>query len=131
VADVLEIAKVRMLNALERRGMVRLTPEALEVDDALVARDPVLAQLAAAVAGLPPAGPVERKREPVAIATDGGLEIVGDLVVQDSGFNLHAKTRAGALDDDARARLLRYVLRPPLSQERASPSCRPTVSGWR
>jgi hypothetical protein len=54
----------------------------------------------------------------VAIATDGGLEIVGDLVVQDCGFNLHAKTRAGAVDDDARARLLRYVLRPPLSQER-------------
>ena len=85
----------------------------------LAARDPVLAQLAvAAVAGLPPAGPAERKREPVAIATDGGLEIVGELVVQDTGFNLHAKTRAGALDDDARARLLRYVLRPPLAQER-------------
>jgi hypothetical protein len=119
VADVLQIAKVRVLKALERRGLVRVTPEALEVDDALAARDPVLAQLAAAaVSGLPPAGPAERKREPVAIATDGGLEIVGDLVVQDCGFNLHAKTRAGADDDDARARLLRYVLRPPLSQER-------------
>ena len=33
-------------------------------------------------------------------------------------FNLHAKTHTGAVDDDARARLLRYVLRPPLSQER-------------
>jgi hypothetical protein len=77
----------------------------------------VLAQLAAAaVAGLPPAGPAERKREPVAIATGGGIEIVGDLVVQHSGFNLHAKTRAGAIDNDARARLLRYVLRPPLSR---------------
>ena len=46
VADVLQIAKVRMLKALERRGMVRLTPEAPEVDDALAARDPVLAQFA-------------------------------------------------------------------------------------
>jgi len=46
------------------------------------------------------------------------LRSLGDLVVQDCGFNLHAKTHAGALDDDARARLLRYVLRPPLSQER-------------
>jgi hypothetical protein len=119
VADMLQIAKVRMLKALERRGMVRLSTEALEVDDALAARDPVLAQLAAAaVAGLPPAGPAERKREPVAITTDGGREIVGELVVQDCGFNLHAKTRAGAVDDDARARLLRYVLRPPLAQER-------------
>jgi hypothetical protein len=98
---------------------VRVSPEALEVDDALANHDPVLAQLAAAaVAGLPPAGPAERKREPVALATGGALEIVGDLVVQDGGFNLHAKTRAGAVHDEARARLLRYVLRPPLAQDR-------------
>jgi hypothetical protein len=85
----------------------------------LSARDPVLAQLAAAaVAGLPPAGPAERKREPVLFPADGEPEIVGELVVQDNGFDLHAKTCAGALDDEARARLLRYVLRPPLSQER-------------
>jgi hypothetical protein len=31
---------------------------------------------------------------------------------------LHAKTYAGAIDAAARAGLLRYVLRPPLSQER-------------
>jgi len=50
---------------------------------------------------------------------DGGRpEIVGDLVVQDQGFSLHARTRAGALDEPARARLLRYVLRPPLARER-------------
>jgi len=98
---------------------VRVSPDALEVDDAFAARDPVLAQLAsAAVAGLPPAGPAERKREPVFLAAGGGPEIVGDLVVQDGGFNLHAKTHAGAVDDDARARLLRYVLRPPLAQDR-------------
>jgi Putative transposase. len=119
VADVVQITKARVLKALERRGVVRVSPEALEVDDAFAARDPVLAQLAvAAVAGLPPAGPAERKREPVVLAARNGPEIVGDLVVQDCGFNLHAKTHAGAVDDDARARLLRYVLRPPLSQER-------------
>jgi hypothetical protein len=119
VADVVQITKARVLKALARRGVVRVCPEALEVDDALADRDPVLAQLAAAaVAGLPPAGPAERKREPVALATGGGLEIVGDLVVQDGGFNLHAKTCAGAVDDEARARLLRYVLRPPLAQDR-------------
>ena len=117
VAEVVQIAKTRVLKALERRGVVRVSPEALEVDDALAARDPGLAQLAAAaVAGLPPAGPAERKRDPVAIATDGRPEIVGDLVVQDCGFNLHI--HAGAADVDARTRLLRYVLRPPLSQER-------------
>jgi hypothetical protein len=119
VADVVQITKVRVLKALARRGVVRVSPEALEVDDVLSARDPVLAQLAAAaVAGLPPAGPAERKREPVLFAAGGEPEIVGELVVQDCGFNVHAKTHAGALDDEARARLLRYVLRPPLSQER-------------
>ena len=119
VADVVQITKVRVLKALERRGVVRVSPESLEVDDVLSARDPVLAQLAAAaVAGLPPAGPAERKREPVLFHAGGEPEIVGELVVQDNGFNAHAKTRAGALDDEARARLLRYVLRPPLSQER-------------
>ena len=98
---------------------MRVMPDALEIDDGLAARDPVLARLAAAaVAGLPPAGPAERKREPVTIGNGGQLEIVGELVVQDQGFNLHAKTRAGAVDEEARSRLLRYVLRPPLAQER-------------
>jgi hypothetical protein len=119
VADVVQITKARVLKALGRRGVVRVCAEALEVDDALAERDPVLAQLAeAAVAGLPPAGPAERKREPVVLAARGGPEIVGDLVVQDCGFNLHAKTHAGAVDGEARARLLRYVLRPPLAQDR-------------
>jgi hypothetical protein len=58
------------------------------------------------------AGPIERKRESVAIATDGGLKIVDDLAAQYSSSNLHAKTRAVAVDDDVRARLLRYVLPP-------------------
>src|SRR5664279_3707048 len=119
VADVVQITKARVLKALSRRGVVRVSLDVLEVDDALAARDPVLAQLAtAAVAGLPPAGPAERRREPVVLAARGGPEIVGDLVVQDGGFNLHAKTRAGALDDDGRARLLRYVPRPPLAEDR-------------
>jgi hypothetical protein len=67
VADVFQITKVRVLKALERRGVVRVSSESLEVDDVLSARAPVLAQLAAAaVAGLPPAGPAERKRAPYA-----------------------------------------------------------------
>ena len=90
VADVVQIAKVRILKALERRGVVRVSPESLEVDDVLSARDPALAQLAAAaVAGLAPAGPAERKREPVLFPAGGEPEIVGELVVQDSGFNVH------------------------------------------
>jgi hypothetical protein len=119
VADVLQMAKARILKALARLGAVDVTPDALAVDDAWAARDPVMAHLAAAaVAGLPPAGPAERKCDPVTIVDGGRPDIVGDLVVQDHGFNLHAKTRAGALDEPARARLLRYVLRPPLARER-------------
>jgi hypothetical protein len=54
VADVVQITKVRVLKALERRSVVRVSPESLEVDDVLSARDPALAQLAAAaVATLP------------------------------------------------------------------------------
>jgi hypothetical protein len=34
------------------------------------------------------------------------------------GFTLHAATRAGALDRAGREALLRYVLRPPVAQER-------------
>jgi hypothetical protein len=99
---------------------VGVEPEALQVDEAFAALDAVLVSLAAAeVAGLPPAGPVERKREPVVLATaDVRPEIVGELVVQDSGFDLHAKTRAGAVDEEGRKRLLRYVLRPPLGGDR-------------
>jgi hypothetical protein len=104
VADVVQITKVRVLKALKRRGVVRVSPEALEVDDVLWAREPVLAQLAAAaVSGFLPAGPAERKRAPVLFAAGGEPEIVGEIVVQDSGFNLHPKTHAGALDDEALA----------------------------
>ena len=106
VADVVQVAKIRVLEALARRGVVRVSAEALEVDDTLAAQDPVLAQLAVvAVAALPPAGPAERKREPVVLAARGGPEIAGDLVVQACGSNLHAKTRAGAVDNEDRSRL--------------------------
>ena len=37
------------------------------------------------------------------------------------GFTLHADTRAGAQDAAGREALLRYVLRPPLAQERLEP----------
>jgi hypothetical protein len=43
---------------------------------------------------------------------------MGALVVQELGFNLHAANVAGAEDQPARERLLRYVLRPPLAKER-------------
>jgi hypothetical protein len=69
VADVLQVARVRILRYLARRGVVHLLPEAREIDNELAARDPVLAQLAAAaVSGLPPAGPELRCLRPVRLA---------------------------------------------------------------
>ena len=40
------------------------------------------------------------------------------LCVSLDGFTLHAATKAGAQDAAAREKILRYVLRPPIAQER-------------
>ncbi|HMJ54606.1 MAG TPA: transposase [Polyangiaceae bacterium] len=53
--------------------------------------------------------------EPSALAYDKPLCASLD------GFTLHAATRAGALDTAGREALLRYVLRPPVAQERIEP----------
>jgi hypothetical protein len=81
--------------------------------------DPLLARLlAAAAAGVPPAGPA-KKRAPVrlTIAPGAVAERKGSLCAQDCGFNLHAATRVAAKDRPGRERLCRYVLRPPLAND--------------
>lgn len=86
---MLQVARVRIVLYLARRGLVRVSPEALEVDDDLAARDPVLAQLAAAaISGLPPARPELRCRPAVRLAcTDSaGATPMGNLVVQELGL---------------------------------------------
>ena len=64
----------------------------------------------------PPAGPQWVSRlaplEPQALAYDKPLCVSLD------GFTLHAATRAGAFHPAGREAVLRYVLRPPLAQER-------------
>ena len=72
---------------------------------------------ASAVSGqAPPAGPQWVRGlaplEPHALANDKPLCVSLD------GFTLHAATRAGGLDATGREALLRYVLRPPIAQER-------------
>jgi len=79
--------------------------------------DPESNLAASAVSGqAPPAGPqwVSRRAplEPQALAYDKPLCASLD------GCTLHAATRAGALDPAGREALLRYVLRPPIAQER-------------
>jgi hypothetical protein len=73
---------------------------------------PALAHLAAAaVSGLPPAGP-ELRRKPLKLTlpTGSGPKIVRPLCVDDGGFSLHAATRAGAEDQLGRENLFKYVL---------------------
>ena len=70
VADVLQIARTRIIRFLARRGVVDVADDVVTVSDDLADRDPVLAALAAAsVQGLPPAGPARRK--PMLVALPG------------------------------------------------------------
>jgi hypothetical protein len=120
VADLLQVIRVRIVRMLARRGVIEAAPELLVLDDGLAERDPALAQLAAAaVAGLPPAGP-EVRRRPTLVPLPGrpGVEISAPLSVSELGFSLHAATTAGAQDDRGREALVKYILRPPIAQER-------------
>jgi hypothetical protein len=120
VADALQVIRARIIKYLERRGVVEGKAELSVLDDELSEREPALAQLArAAVSGLAPAGPELRRRpEPIALRGRTGVEITRPLCAQELGFNLHAATRAGGLDDAGREALLKYVLRPPIATER-------------
>ena len=83
-------------------------------------KDPLLARLlAAATAGAPPAG-WANKRKPVRIVLDPDDRPVtkGTLCSQARGFNLHAATRVAANDKPGRETLCRYILRPPLANDR-------------
>jgi hypothetical protein len=114
------VVRARIVNYLERRGVVEGNAELCVLDDELSEREPALAQLArAAVSGLQPAGPELRRRpEPIALRGRPGVEITRPLCAQELGFNLHAATRAGGLDEAGREALLKYVLRPPIATER-------------
>jgi hypothetical protein len=111
VGEVLERTVRRIARYLRRHGAIE--PAAGDGDD--VDAEEKLA--ASAVAGqAPPAGPQWLRRlvplSPSALAFDKPLCASLD------GFTLHAATRAGALDTAGREALLRYVLRPPIAQER-------------
>ena len=112
VGDVLEKAVRRMVKHLRRRGALQ-TDDADDGDD----DDPEQQLAASAVSGrVPPAGPQWLRGlpplDPAALGYDKPLCASLD------GFTLHAATRARALDTAGREALLRYVLRPPVAQER-------------
>jgi Putative transposase len=104
-----------MARYLQRRGALESDDGAGDADGDAVGR-----LEASAVSGqVPPAGPQWvrglRALDPSALAYDKPLCASLD------GFTLHAATRAGALDTAGREALLRYVLRPPVAQERIEP----------
>ncbi|MCL4819932.1 MAG: transposase zinc-binding domain-containing protein, partial [Vicinamibacteria bacterium] len=112
VGEVLECTIRRIGRHLRHRGLLREDPE--EEQDAEV-------NLAvSAVSGqTPPAGPQWQvrlrplERRPLAYDKP--------LCASQDGFTLHAATRAGALDVSGREALLRYVLRPPIAQDKIEP----------
>jgi hypothetical protein len=89
-------------------------------DETMGEKDPLLARLlAAATAGASPAGPAH-KRTPVRIVLDPDATPVakGKLFGQQAGFNLHAQTKVAANDKKGRENLCKYILRPPLANDR-------------
>ena len=122
VGDLLQVVRARVLAHLVRRGIIEPGSELTVLEDGFAEREPALAQLAAAaVSGLAPAGPELRRRpEPVALRGHPGVEVTAPLSVTEFGFSLHAATHAGAEDAPGREALCKYVLRPPLAQERLS-----------
>ena len=114
VGEVLERLVRRIERHLRRCGLLRTLEDEAEPGGE---GDPEGNLAASAVWGqAPPAGPQWVSRlaplEPHALAYDKPRCASRD------GFTLHAATRAGALDQAGREALLRYVLRPPVAQER-------------
>jgi len=118
VAELLHTIVVRQLALLERRGVIDTTAEPALIDGG-GERDRALSALAAAsVTGLAPAGPERRKRPPIALRADTSLRFSSALSATQAGFSLHAATTAAADDDAGREALCKYVLRPPIAQDR-------------
>jgi hypothetical protein len=129
IEGLVEKASTRILRFLQRRGVITLVtaPGDGEVtvitDGTMGEKDPLLAKLlaAAAGAGAVAAGPAN-KRQPIRIVLDPDERPVGKGVLcgQSHGFNLQGATRVAANDKAGRERLCRYILRPPLANDRLS-----------
>ena len=113
---MLESTLRRIERHLHRRGLLRIEEDGADPD---AAGDPERNLAASAVSGqTPPAGPQWVRG--LAPLESHPLAYDKPLCVSLDGFTLHAATRAGALDPAGREALLRYVLRPPIAQERWS-----------
>ena len=115
IADVARRTAERVRAVLERRGRA-LDAEADEPDP-LEEKEPLLARCyGAAVEGVAllgekkGAGP-ERLTRPTEVRTD-------ELVAEVMGFNVHAKVAIDGRDRPRLERLVRYLARPPIAQDR-------------
>jgi len=112
VGDVLECTIRRIGRHLRRHGLLREDPDE--------GQDPEANLAVSAVSGqTPPAGPQWQVR--LAPLERRPLAYDKPLCASQDGFTLHAATRAGALDLSGREALLRYVLRPPIAQDKIEP----------
>ncbi len=129
VADVLQIARARILALLRRKGVITDADESgsgsgsgasvVSADATLAESEPALAQLAvASTLGTVPAGPALRRRDPITLRGEARLLHTKALCATLGGLSLHAATTASAHDAAAKEALCKYILRPPISQER-------------
>ena len=116
----LEEAVRRMARHLKRRGLLDAT--ANDTENLSPLDEGHAALCASAASGQePPAGPELRHKErPMAKVARAPLVFDKPLCATLDGFSLHAASRAGALDTKGREALIRYVLRPPIAQERVT-----------
>jgi hypothetical protein len=120
VCDLLAVIRARVLRFLLRRGVIEGDEALTVLPDGMAEREPLLARLAAAaVSGLPPAGPERRNgMQPLALGGRRDVEMAAPLAATSWGFSLHAATTAAPDDERGREALVRYVLRPPIAQEK-------------
>lgn len=104
---------------LECEGVIECRQEPALLDDGSADPESALAALApAAVSGVAPAGPEQRLRPAISLRGVSGLCMTSALSATDRGFSLHIATTASADDAAGREALCKYILRPPLAQER-------------
>ena len=114
VGDVLEQAVRRIDRHLRRHGKLLPSRDSASNDHE---PDPDTNLAASAVSGqFPPAGPQWSRGLPALVGKPLGFD--KPMCASLDGFTLHAATRAGAQDTEGREALLRYMLRPPIAQER-------------
>ena len=122
VGEVLARAVARIVKHLRRRGLLAALEGTGDADSDSDEPDGLAALAASATSGRsPPAGPEWRRKETLLSPLPAAaLHYDKPLCASLDGFTLHAATRAGAMDSVGREALCKYVLRPPIAQERVT-----------